>query len=69
MSLENYTEMKFTEYVRHKGDPEWEIAWNKRQIELINKEPNTCMAIEAREKRLNNIKYWEEKKKSATRGN
>lgn len=63
---ENYREIKFTEYVKHKGEPDWEIAWNKRMLELIDKDPTG----EAKEKRLKNIRRWEEvKEKNAKRSN
>ena len=48
MNLENYKEIKFTEYVEHKGNPDWEIAWNKRMLELIDKDPTGGL----KEKRL-----------------
>lgn len=61
---ENYREIKFTEYVKHKGEPDWEIAWNKRMLELIDKDPTGG----AKEKRLKNIRRWEEvKEKNAKR--
>lgn len=65
MDLKNYKEIKFTDYVKHKGEPEWEVAWNKRMLDLIDKDPTGG----AREKRLNNIKYWEEKRKNVKRSN
>lgn len=55
--IENYKEIKFTEYVKHKGEPEWEIAWNRKMLELISIDPTG----EAREKRLENIEHWKEK--------
>ena len=55
--IENYKEIKFTEYVKHKGEPEWEIAWNRKMLELISIDPTG----EAREKRLKNIEHWKEK--------
>lgn len=62
--IENYREIKFTEYVKHKGEPDWEIAWNKRMLELIDKDPTGG----AKEKRLKNIRRWEEvKEKNAKR--
>lgn len=64
--IENYKEIKFTEYIEHKGEPEWEIAWNKKMLELIEKDPTGGY----REKRLKNIRHWEEvKNKSAERSN
>lgn len=66
MDLGNYKEIKFTEYVKHKGEPEWEIAWNKKQLELIDRDPTGGY----KEKRINNIKYWEtEMRKNAERSN
>ena len=59
----NYKEIKFTEYVKHKGEANWEIAWNRRMLELIDKDPTGG----AKEKRLRNIKHWEEVKKNAER--
>ena len=62
--IESYREIKFTEYVKHKGEPDWEIAWNKRMLELIDKDPTGG----AKEKRLKNIRRWEEvKDKNAKR--
>ena len=58
MNIKNYREIKFTEYVKHKGEPDWEIAWNKRMLELIDKHPTGGL----KEKRLKNIKYWEKRK-------
>ena len=64
--IENYKEIKFTEYIEHKGECEWEIAWNKKMLELIEKDPTGGY----REKRLKNIRDWEEvKNKSAERSN
>lgn len=61
---EDYKEIKFTDYVKHKGEADWEIAWNKRMLELIDKDPTGGY----KEKRLKNIIFWEEvKKKSAER--
>ncbi len=57
--IKDYKNMKFTEYVKHKGEPEWEIAWNKRQLELIGHD----ITGGHKEKRLNNIKYWEKELK------
>ena len=56
--IEDYRKIKFTEYVKHKGEPDWEIAWNKRMLELIDKDPTGG----AKEKRLKNIRHWEEVK-------
>ena len=61
---EDYKEIKFTDYVKHKGEADWEIACNKRMLELIDKDPTGGY----KEKRLKNIIFWEEvKKKSAER--
>lgn len=59
MNIENYKEIKFVEYVEHKGEPDWEIAWNKKMLDLIDKDPTGGL----KEKRLQNIEYWEKRKK------
>ena len=64
--LKNYNEIKFTDYVKNKGNPDWEIAWNKRMLELIDEDPTGG----AKEKRLKNIRLWEEiKRKNVKRSN
>lgn len=64
--LENYNEIKFSEYIKNKGNADWEIAWNKRMLELIDKDPTGG----AKEKRIRNIKYWEKvRNNNVKRGN
>lgn len=63
--FENYNEIKFSEYVKNKGNADWEIAWNKRMLELIDKDPTGG----AKEKRLKNIQYWEEVKNRSAKRN
>lgn len=55
----SYRELKFVDYIKHKGIPEYEIAFNKKMLELIERDPTGGY----REKRLKNIEYWEGIKK------
>ncbi len=63
--MEDYEKITFKEYIKHKGIPDWEIAWNKRMLNLIDRDPTGGY----REKRLKNIKYWEEEKLKNVKGN
>lgn len=54
--IKNYNEITFEQYVRHKGIPEWEIAWNKKMKNILKNDDPTGRL---REKREENIKYWE----------
>ena len=58
-NIKNYKELSFGEYVKNKGNPEYEIAFHRKMMELIDRDPTGGY----KEKRLKKIKYWEGIKK------